>query len=367
MSSLAIAAFPPEKLPTSLQLVSLVGRANASLSRYDGLLESLVNPDVLLSPLVMKEAELSSRIEGTIATANEVFQQQAGEKFEPEKDADIQEILNYRSTLRFGARAIGEGPLSLHLIRQMHANLMVGVRGEDKNPGAFRTTQNWIGPHGCTIEQATYVPPDPILLDELLENFINYVQIDSLSIDPIIQTALVHAQFEMIHPFDDGNGRIGRILIPLLLMKRRSIVSPSLYLSGYLERHRDRYYSLLNNISQQGDWEEWITFFLECVIEQSEKNLELIQKIIGLYEAHKHILADLLHSDQAIHILDILFDTPVFRATDIHTRLGIQRQRAAHYIRKMKSAGVVEELRAASGQKPAILSFNALWKITDLQ
>ena len=358
--------FPPKNINLE-SVIALVGRANASLSRYDGLLESLVNPDILLSPLVMKESELSSRIEGTIATANEVYQQQAGEKFAPEKDADIHEILNYRSTLSFAGSEIKETPFSLHLLRQMHANLMQGVRGQDKNPGKFRNSQNWIGPRGCTLEQATYVPPSPLLINDLLEKFVEYANIDNDSLDPIVQAAFIHAQFELIHPFDDGNGRIGRMLIPLFLVRRGSIVSPSLYLSGYLERNRDAYYQHLENISGKGDWFGWINFFLDAVIEQSEKNLVLIRKIISLYEQKKREISDLLHSDQAIYILDMLFDTPVFRANELHRRLGIQRQRAAQYIRTLKNAGVIAELRPSSGRKPALLSFEDLWKITDRQ
>jgi Fic family protein len=358
--------FPPKNINLS-DVVALVGRANASLSRYDGLLESLVNPDVLLSPLVMKEAELSSRIEGTIATANEVYQQQAGEKFTPEKDADIQEILNYRSTLRLAGRGIREASFSLHLLRQMHANLMQGVRGQDKNPGKFRNTQNWIGPRGCAQEEATYVPPSPLLINDLLEQFIAFANIKDDSLDPVVQSALIHAQFELIHPFDDGNGRIGRILIPLFLVRRGSIISPSLYLSGYLERNRNAYYQHLENISGKGDWFGWIKFFLEAVIQQSETNLVLIRKIIALYEHKKREISDLLHSDQAIYIVDMLFDTPVFRANELHRRLGIQRQRAAQYIRTLKNAGIIIELRPSRGRKPALLSFEDLWAITDQQ
>jgi Fic family protein len=358
--------FPPANIDLA-SVIALVGRANASLSRYDGLLESLVNPDVLLSPLVMKEAELSSRIEGTIATANEVYQQQAGEKFAPDKDADIQEILNYRSTLRFSGGRIKETPFSLHLLREMHANLMQGVRGQDKHPGMFRNTQNWIGPRGCTLEEATYVPPSPLLVNDLLEQFVEYANVDDDSLDPIVQAALIHAQFELIHPFDDGNGRIGRILIPLFLVRRSSIISPSLYLSGYLERNRDAYYQHLESISRKGDWFGWIKFFLNAVIEQSENNLVLIRKIIALYEKKKREISDLLHSDQAIYILDMLFDTPVFRANELHRRLGIQRQRAAQYIRVLKNEGLIVELRPSSGRKPALLSFEDLWNITDQQ
>lgn len=358
--------FPPKNIDLE-SIIALVGRANASLSRYDGLLESLVNPQVLLSPLVMKEAELSSRIEGTIATANEVYQQQAGEKFTPEKDADIHEILNYRGTLRIAGLNISDTPLSLHMLREMHANLMQGVRGQDKNPGKFRNTQNWIGPRGCTQDQATYVPPSPLMMNDLLERFIEYANTDDETIDPIVQAALIHAQFELIHPFDDGNGRIGRILIPLFLVRRRCIVSPSLYISGYLESNRENYYQYLENISSNGDWLGWVVFFLNAVVQQSEDNLLLVRKIIELYEKKKHEISDLLHTDQAIYILDLLFDTPVFRANELHKRLGIQRQRAAQYIRILKGAGIITELRPSSGRTPALLSFEDLWTITDQQ
>ena len=173
-------------------------------------------------------------------------------------------ILNYRSTLRTAEQKLGTNPLSLHLLRQMHENLMQGVRGQDKNPGKFRETQNWIGPRGCTIEEATYIPPSALVLQELLEQFVDFANSLDESIDPIVQAALIHAQFELIHPFDDGNGRIGRILIPLFLVRRGSLVSPSLYISEYLEAHRDEYYQRLENISGKGDWLGWIKFFFEC-------------------------------------------------------------------------------------------------------
>jgi len=358
--------FPPEQIDLG-EVAVLIGKANAALSRYDGLLESLVNPEVMLSPLIMKEAELSSRIEGTIATANEVYQQQAGEKFEPGKDADIHEILNYRSTLRNAGQSIGSGALSLHLLRQMHENLMQGVRGQDKNPGQFRQTQNWIGLRGCPIEEATYVPPPPLMLQELLEQFVAFANRIDESLDPIVQSALIHAQFELIHPFDDGNGRIGRILIPLFLVKRGSIVSPSLYISGYLEAHRDEYYQCLENISSKGDWLGWIKFFLIAVVNQSVNNLALVRRVIELYEQKKREISELLHTDQAIYIVDLLFDTPIFRANEIHRRLNIQRQRAAQYVRALKDAEILTEIRPSRGSTPALLIFNDLFNITDQQ
>jgi len=359
-------SFPPKDLVLE-PVIALVGRTNACLSRYDGLLESLVNPEVLLSPLLMKEAELSSRIEGTIATANEVYQQQAGEEFEPEKKADIQEILNYRNTLRAAGHILTEQPVSLHVIRQMHEMLMEGVRGKNKNPGRFRVTQNWIGPKGCTIEEATYVPPPPIALIDLLENFITFVNFQDDKLDPIIQTALVHAQFELIHPFDDGNGRIGRLLIPLFLMKRGCLVSPSLYISQYFEADRDTYIDRLEQISSKGDWLGWIQYFLGAIVDQAESNLQLVRRIIELYESKKRQISELLRSDMSIFILDMLFDSPVFRANEVHERLNIQRQRAAQYIRTLKGAGVITELRPASGRRAALMSFEDLLKITDQQ
>ncbi|MFQ5597096.1 MAG: Fic family protein [Nitrospiria bacterium] len=361
---------PPQLPPETLKLeslVALVGRANACLSRYDGLLESLVNPEVLLSPLLMKEAEFSSRIEGTIATANEVYQQQAGEAFEPGKRADIQEILNYRNTLLAAGSKLKTQPFSLHFIRQMHEILMQGVLGENKHPGRFRMTQNWIGPRRSTIEEATYVPPPPTVLNDLLENFIQFVNLQDASLDPIVQTALVHAQFELIHPFDDGNGRIGRLLIPLFLMKRGCLVSPSLYISRYLEADRDTYCGCLGGISRTGNWQDWIHYFLNAIVAQAENNLSLVRQIIELYERKKRQIGELLRTDQGIHILDTLFDAPVFGANELHRRLNIQRQRAAQYIRTLKAAGVITELRPARGRRAALLSFEELWRITDRQ
>lgn len=358
--------FPPLNLDLS-PVLAKVGRANASLARYDGLLESLVNPQVLLSPLLMKEAELSSRIEGTIATANEVFQREAGEKFEPQKTADIQEILNYRQTLRMAEGVIHEQPFSLHLIRQMHEVLMSGVRGEDKNSGKFRGTQNWIGPRGCSMEEATYVPPPPVVLGELLDEFIQYVNLKRDDIDPIVQAAIVHAQFELIHPFDDGNGRIGRILIPLFLTRQQCLVSPSFYLSRYLETHREEYNRRLELISTKSDWIGWIYFFLEALIAQANNNLVLIRQVNRLYEDMKTEISLLLHTDQSIHVVDLLFNTPVFQAPAMHSQLNIQRQRAANYIRILKEAKIIREIRPAKGRRAAMLSFDALWDITELQ
>ena len=238
-------------------IISAIGSANAALARYDGALLALVNPAVMLSPLSSQEAVLSSKIEGTQATVEEVLGHEAGEEFDQNKQHDIQEILNYRKAMILGTETLSANadqplPLRLNLIRSLHQLLMNSVRGQDKTPGEFRKDQNWIGPYGCTIEQATFVPPSPLQLFDHLQAWESYMSEED--IDPIVQTAIVHAQFELLHPFKDGNGRIGRLLIPLFMYSKKILSSPMFYLSAYLESHREEYYARLRAISDQGDW-----------------------------------------------------------------------------------------------------------------
>ncbi|MYD80951.1 MAG: Fic family protein [Gammaproteobacteria bacterium] len=348
-------------------LVYLIGQANAMLSRYDGLLENLINPQVLLSPLVMKEAELSSRIEGTMATANEAYQKEAGREFTAEKEADIQEVLNYRSTLQLATHLIGSRPINLYLIRQMHSTLMQGVRGAQLQVGGFRVTQNWISPTGCSIDEATYVPPSPEQLPGHLEQFEAVLTSAEREPDPIVRAALLHAQFELIHPFDDGNGRIGRLLIPLYLSKIGCLVKPSFYISGYFETHRAEYLQRLGAISSHGDWMGWIEFFLKAVVEQAQQNIGLVRSIGQLYEQKKNEFLTLLKTELAVPLLDYLFKKPVFYAPDVHRTLGINRVRAAKYIGILREAGIFQEIEPATGRQGAFLALDALFEITDQQ
>lgn len=232
--------------------------------------------------------------------------------------------------------------------------------------GCYRKDEMQIvsGPMGK--EKVHYQAPSHELVKLEMDNLLKWIN-EEPRIDAVLKAAIAHFWFIIIHPFDDGNGRIGRILIPLFLVRRGSIVSPSLYISGYLETNRDKYYQCLENISNNGDWLGWIEFFLNAVINQSVENLKLVRKIINLYDQKKREISDLLHTDQAIYILDMLFDTPVFRANELHQRLNIQRQRAAQYIRILKDARIIVELRPSRGRKPALLSFEDLWKITDRQ
>jgi Fic family protein len=238
---------PPEGVDWSA-LTSLLGAASLELGRYDGLLDGMGNESILLSPLTTNEAVLSSRIEGTQASLSEVLHHEAGGKFDEYKQGDIFEILNYRKALVLGEDSVRENPISLFLIRQLHEVLLENVRGKNWNPGSFRLEQNWIGKPGCTIEQARFVPPTPLVMTEYLDQWETFAKGDY--IDPLLQAGLLHAQFEIIHPFNDGNGRIGRMLVPLYLHQKGVLKRPTFYLSEYLEEHRDLYYDLLLSITE---------------------------------------------------------------------------------------------------------------------
>ena len=358
----------PEKLPIEnldyRRLFPLVGQANAELARYDGLLQGIVNPHVMLSPLTNEEAVLSSRIEGTQATVDEVLEQEAGlTTKEGEKYKDIQEIINYREALRSAHYYLMERPITLSFIRELHKILLNSVRGQDKNPGEFRKDQNWIGLPGCTIEEATFVPPNPLQLQDYLEQWERYIKGDD--IEPLVQTAVMHAQFELLHPFKDGNGRIGRILIPLFLFQKRKLSQPMFYLSSYLEANRDAYNSRLQNISRNKDWDSWIEFFLSAVMQQAKSNSFKVKQIMNLYDSMKERIQKLTHSQYVIRLLDSLFNRPIFKTTDLIKETGIHKPTAMGLLRQLKDAGILKELRPGSGRRAAVLCFPELLNIAE--
>lgn len=354
--------YVPQALPLAdldhARLIARIGPANAALARYDGLLQSVVNPGVMLSPLTNREAVLSSKIEGTQATVDEVLEFEAGLDFKGEKAHDIREILNYRKTLTVASEYLAERPITLSLVRQMHALLMDSVRGANKTPGEFRTDQNWIGFAGCTIEQASFVPPSPLQLQDYLQAWESYLA--SNDVDWLVQVAVVHAQFELLHPFKDGNGRIGRLLIPLFLFQKRVLGSPMFYLSEYLEAHRDQYYAQLQAISREGDWTGWIVFFLDAITRQAQANTQRVQDILNLYDRMKRQIIDLTRSQHAVAVLDALFDRPIFQSSDFVQRSGIPKQTVLPFLRKLREANVLHPLREQSGRRPAILAFREL-------
>jgi len=363
--------YVPDTLPLAdldyRLLLPLVGQANAALARYDGLLQGIPNPAVMLSPLTTQEAVLSSKIEGTQATVDEVLEQEAGLLKEGEKFKDIQEISNYREALFKAREHLDAYPIRLGFVRELHRILMNSVRGQDKTPGEFRRDQNWIGRQGCTLEQATFVPPSPLRLPDYLQAWEQYLGSDDM--DFLIQTAIVHAQFELLHPFKDGNGRIGRILIPLFLYQKRALSQPMFYLSEYLENHRDEYYQRLKAISAEQNWNGWIAFFLRATIEQAGQNRGRVEAIKSLYDEMKVAIQETTHSQYSVHLLDAIFSKPIFRTSDLAQKLvaeyGIHDKTAPALLRQLRDAGILRELQPGSGRRAATLCFPRLINLAE--
>ncbi len=354
----------PRTLPlTEIQwepLIPAIGSANRALARYDGLLRGIPEPAVLLSPLTSQEAVLSSRIEGTRATLGEVLQFDAGQSpKEEERRRDIDEIVNYRRALRYAEKALAERRFSLSLLKELHALLLDSVRGKNKQPGQFRTTQNWIAPPGTPLEEAFFVPPDPVQLPGYLENWETYYHAERL--DPLAQLSIVHAQFEILHPFNDGNGRLGRMLIPLFLYERRILSQPMFYLSGYLESHREEYVETLRALGiKTGAWNRWIAFFLRAVHEQAEENAAKTCQIMELYAKLKERILALTHSQFAIPLLDKLFAQPIFQASQLAGPDMPSRPMLSNLLGKLKAEGILSILRTGSGRRPETLALTAL-------
>ncbi|MBN1436649.1 MAG: Fic family protein [Sedimentisphaerales bacterium] len=359
--------YQPQTLPLKnldyKRLFGCVGEANFELATYDGLLQGIVNPQILLSPLTTQEAVLSSRIEGTLATLNEVLEHDAGVEMDEAKRNDIQEIRNYRSALMLAKSMLANRPITLHLLREAHKILLSSVRGKDKHPGEFRTIQNWIGKPGSTIEEATFIPPSPLQMSNYLDQWQKYAQSDD--IDGLLQLAVVHAQFELIHPFEDGNGRIGRLLIPLFLYQKQMLSMPMFYLSAYLETNREEYYAHLQGISQNDDWNSWIEFFLKAIIAQAKENSSKARQTMLLYEKMKDKITNITHSQYSIQILDAIFDRPIFRTSDLVRITHITKPTIMNLLRQLKDACLLRNIRDASGSRPAIMVFPELLEIAE--
>lgn len=355
---------PPETVEWAAH-ISLIAQANAAVARYDGILETMVNPGLLLSPLTTQEAVLSSRIEGTQATLEEVleFEAEPGRQIDPSRHADIQEIINYRTAINRAVELLEKRPICLNLILELHSILMDSVRGANKARGQFRKSQNWIGPAGCSIEEATFIPPAPDALMAALDDWEKYIHSEEK--DRLVQLAIVKAQFELIHPFLDGNGRIGRMLVPLFLFEKNILSSPMFYLSAYLESNRAQYYQALNAISEQDDWNGWIRFFLTAVIEQAKENIKKARAILTLYEKMKQEVPAVTRSQYAVQAIDSLFRRPIFRTTDFITDSKIPKFTAFRILNELERKGILNVLRESKGRRAAILMFNELIEITE--
>ncbi|MDA3812991.1 MAG: Fic family protein [Candidatus Cloacimonetes bacterium] len=357
--------FPPKQLNLE-KLIPLIGPTNAAVARYDSLLSVIPNAAVLLSPLTTQEAVLSSRIEGTQATMGEVMEYEAeGDKnFSEEKKVDIQEVLNYRKGMLHAMNAMGKLPLSQRVILQVHEILMDSVRGHSKSPGVYRKIPNWIGPAGCTLETASYVPISADKLTDAMSDFEKYIHLDRVP-DRLIQLAVMHAEFESVHPFLDGNGRLGRMLVPLFLWEKELINQPMFYISSFLEANRDEYYDRLLAVSRDGSWTEWCEFFLKAVQTQAASNEAKARAILELYNNKKLQMAELTHSQYSIIALDWIFQRPIFKSSDFIHSVDIPNATAKRIIIVFRKNDLLKTLEEAAGSRSAVYAFSELLNIAE--
>lgn len=339
-------AFVPAPLPPMLTyegpLVLALSRADAALSELSGLGRQLPNPHLLISPYMRREAVLSSRIEGTRTSLSDLLRDEVEAERTP--DADTQEVRNYVTALEYGLERLRELPLSLRLVREMHERLMQGVRGDQATPGEFRTSQNWIGPTGSTPATAAYVPPPPPEMMEALANWEGFLH-EREKFPDLVQCALMHEQFEAIHPFLDGNGRVGRLLITLFLVERGRLTQPLLYLSDYIESHRQQYYESLQRVRTEGDWPGWLHFFLVGVEETARAAVRQASGLMDLRETYRQRLG---RKPNALKLLDELFVNPYITAARAVRVLGVSGPTARHAIALLQEEGVLGEMTGRS-------------------
>lgn len=344
-------AFIPHPLPPKLEwdnsLVSLISKADLALGTLSGLGENLPNTHLLIYLFIRREAVLSSRIEGTQSSLSDLLLFEATKL---EKQRDVKEVQNYVHAIEYGLKRLEELPLSLRLIRELHNILMEEVRGERVTPGEFRQSQNWIGPPGCTLNEATFVPPPtPEMLDALdqLEKFLHA----DTDLPPLAELALIHYQFEAIHPFLDGNGRIGRLLITLFLCQQGILTKPLLYLSAFFERHRQEYYELLLGISQRGAWRRWIEFFLQAVVEQSNDAVRRARRILGLHQSYYQTSLEKRLPPTAGQLIELIFMHPVINVRVVREFLRVTFPAAQKAINALEKEGILTEITGGKRNK----------------
>lgn len=337
-------AFIPNPLPPDLEwdnlLVSLISRADLALGNLSGLGETLPNPHLLIYPFIRREAVLSSRIEGTRSSLSDLL---LFEATRVEKERDVREVQNYVRAMEYGLRRLEELPLSLRLIRELHGILMEGVRGEQATPGEFRRSQNWIGPPGCTLSDATFVPPPVSEMMETLDQLERFLHADA-DLPPLVELALIHYQFETIHPFLDGNGRIGRLLISLFLCQQGILTKPLLYLSAFFERHREEYYDRLLDVSQRGAWHEWIAFFLQAVVQQSGDAVRRARRLLDLHQSYYQMSLERRLPPTARQLAELIFMKPVLNARVVQESLKVTYPGAQKAIDALVEQGMLSEI-----------------------
>lgn len=359
-------SFIPPLLPPDIDYTSIIPnivKARDIVARYDEAVKRLLNPEIIQRTFETKEAVLSSKIEGTQATFDEILQFDAQElkTQENEKEKDYREIINYRYAIKKGKELLKERPLAENVIKDLHRILLNSVRGQKKAPGELRRTQVFIGKYGATISEATFIPPEPQHISPLLNNFEKYIHSEDV-VDPLVQIAIAHYQFEAIHPFMDGNGRVGRLLIPLFLYEKKVTSYPNIYISEYLEKNRELYYELLRNISTKKEWVPWIIFFLDAIYEQTKMTMERVRKIEVVYKELRERMPK-IGSIYANSFLDALFIKPRFTAKSIRETSKITNTQTLYtLIGKFLGAKIITDI-SPSQERNKMYAFVDLMKI----
>ena len=342
-------AFVPNPLPPKFtwtpSAVSLLSRADRALGELAGIGRSLPNPHLLILPFARREAVLSSRIEGTQASLSDLYAYEAAPS--PDVIGDVREVFNYVRALEFGLSRLKDLPLSLRFIREIHERLMCGVRGEYSTHGEFRHSQNWVGPPGCLLNDATYVPPPVEEMRACLDAFERFLHAE-YDIPPLVQLALLHYQFEAIHPFIDGNGRVGRLIIVMLLCLWDLLPQPLLYLSAYFEANRQQYYDMLLSVSRQGTWREWVLFFLEGVESQARDAILRSHRIHDLRREYRIRFQATQSSARLLQVVDLLFGAPILSVNQVKEAVGVSFPSANRYIKHLEDAGIIHEITGQS-------------------
>lgn len=358
--------FIPPLLPPKLDYSSIfssIVKARDMVARYDEAVKRLPNPEIIQRSFETKEAVLSSKIEGTQATFDEIllFDAQDTKTEKSEREKDYREIFNYRFAIKRGMDFLEKRPLAENVIKDLHRILLNSARGQNRAPGEFRKGQVFIGPYGAKMEEATFVPPEPRHIQGLFSNLEKYIHAKDV-IDPLVQIAIAHYQFESIHPFMDGNGRVGRLLVPLFLYENKITAYPNIYVSEFLEEHRDVYYELLRNVSEKGEWIPWINFFLDAIFEQTKITLERVVKIERLYKELKEKMPK-VGSIYANSFLDAIFVKPTFTTKSIRKVSKISNNQTLYtVIEKFVELKIIAEL-TPNRARNKIYSFLDLRKI----
>lgn len=342
-------AFIPAPLPPVPQLRMterlqlLLSQADRALGRLDGSIHTLPDPDLFVYMYIRKEAVLSSQIEGTQSSLEDVLLAEA-QLLAPERPRDTGEVVAYVSAMNYGLQRLANLPVSVRLIREIHQRLLQGVRGSRMTPGELRNSQNWVGPGGCTLREAVFVPPPPDIVPEAMGALERFLHEDT-TLPLLVKIGLAHSQFETIHPFLDGNGRIGRLLITLLLCETGALTKPVLYLSNYFKRHQQAYYDLLQATRDRGAFEEWLEFYLSGVAEVSDEATETVRCILSLRETHRTLITDRLGraAGNGHRVIEHLFQHPFVTVNAVRELIGTTYPAANQLVERLAELGILGE------------------------